>query len=290
MISFASPLPIGNAVLVIVVPPQGVERWIVTRKLTNDFTGWNDPAAGVVADSAMGSDIRFTDTSSLVNGTAYFYQEFDTVDGSAWTGSPVISATPASSYETGGPDVLALIRDRIEAVMNAAIAAGKIKHKNNAMPVLTAPPEFDQTAFPMVTVHLRNDVNNIDAIGQGIDVDTFDLSTGDWVGSEGWLSRVDIQVIAWALNPDERIFLRNLIKAGIAGNFAVFDAAGMVNIDIGLSDIEDFETYGCPVYQTVASIGCDAPFVVSGRTPAVAEIDVTATGIAAQLSANFISH
>lgn len=286
MISFASPLPIGNAVKVLLAPPDGTVRFRLLRKTTNSFTGWDDTAAGVVLDSddtGLGQTAAI-DSTALTNGTAYFYAEFSTLDGATWVQSDVISVTPASAYTVAGPDYMALIRDRVELALNAALPAFLPTHTGKFQ-VLTAPPTYDNAKWPVVTVHLQSDANSDDAIGQVIASDVFSQSADNWTESDGWLSEFRVHVIGWSLNPDLRITLRKLIKAAILGNVSVFNAAGIVNMTLSESDVEDFETYNAPVYQAVATIGGIAPFAVTSTEAAIDDVTVSVTADAGGITA-----
>lgn len=290
MISFASSLPIGHAVRVLLAPPAGTVRFVLLRKTSNSFTGWNDPAAGVVLDSdqtGLGSTAA-VDTNGLTNGTAYFYAEFSTVDRATWIESSVVSVTPASAYETGGPDYMALIRDRIELALNASLPAFLPNHRGK-LQVLTSPPQYDNANWPVVTIHLNSDSNSDDAIGQTIAAGTYDSIGHTWLESDGWLSQFNVQVIGWSVNPDQRIQLRKLIKAAVLGNVAVFNDAGIIDMTLSISDLDDFESYSAPVHQAVATIGGIAPFTVGATEPEVTSVIVSATAVENDVTAGPIT-
>jgi hypothetical protein len=252
----------------------------VLRKLADTFTGYNDPNAFVVYAGLEGFALDF---ESLSNGTPYFYHSYS-YDGSAWTdGDPGGSstATPAATNAETGPDPLSLVRDRLAVGLAAEVAAGNLSPQSGLIQVLTAPPLFESTSWPLVTVHLRSDAPEVRGIGE-LDVpDYFDPVTGSWNISEGWLAAVQLDIIGWVVaNPDERIALRKAIKKILQGNLPVFDQAGMVLIQFSATDVEDFESYASPVYQTVYSFSCLAPSLTSAATTATVA-DVTVTAIAA---------
>jgi hypothetical protein len=271
MISFVQPLPIGNAVKLLLAPPPTAEKVRVLRKLADTFTGETDGAAGIVYE---GDDNYVLDVNTLVNGTVYYYRPYY-FDGTAWSAGLTASATPAATANRRGPDPLSLVRDRLEAGLKAEVAAGRLKHEQQYIPCLTAPPTFDGTAFPVVTVHLRNDASTGRALGEVLFDDVYDPVALEWGSSEGWLSRIQIDVIGWVVgNADTRIALRKAIQKVIIGNLSVFDQAGMVEIDFSQSDIEDFETYNAPMYQTMGSFSCMAPAVVEALDAPIDDVTV----------------
>lgn len=271
MISFAEPLPIGNAVRVLLDPPGTAVKWRLLRKTTDDFSGQADANALVVYDG--NSDKNIVDTATLTNGTPYFYREYD-FDGTVWTAPASVSVTPATAYSFDGPDVLTVLRERLRSGLKAAVIAGTLNHATGAIPVYTAPPLEDEVKWPIVSVHLQRDSADGRGLGEMVVSDAFDSDAGLWGESEGWLSRYSLQIIGWSLNPDERITLRKVIKAVIQGNLSVFDAAGMVQIDFGQSDIEDFQSYNAPVYQTIGDFSCLAPAIVDAMAQDTV-VDVT---------------
>lgn len=274
MISFAQPLPIGNAVRLILAPPAGSVSWRLLRKTADSFVDEEDPDAALLYE---GAETSVLDRYSLTNGTPYYYRLYSIDSDDVWSASATVTVTPLSEHETGGPDVLSLVRERIELSLRAAVAALKIKHEAGYVPCLTAPPLYKDTRWPVVTVHLRSDSNDVEGLAQQVTPGEFDVGDGEWTTSEGWLSRIQLQIIAWSLNPDQRITLRNLIKAAIVGNLQVFDDAGMVQMQLSFSDTEDTESYDAPVYQSVVTFSCLAPFVVSATVGAVLDVDSSIT-------------
>lgn len=275
MIAFIAPLPIGNAVRVLLSPPQGTVKARLLRKVTDDISSHDDASAAVIYE---GSETSIVDTTALVNGQTYFYKEFDLSPLGAWSTSASLSATPSTDYGIFGPDALSVVRDRLAAGLKAAVLAGKLTHKNGSIPCLTAPPLYENTAWPVVTVHLQSDAPEIRGIGEEVQADDFDIDTLAWDVSEGWISRVNIQIAAWALNPDERIALRQSIKAVIIANLPIFDSFGIVNVEITQSDVEDFESYNAPVYQSITNFSCLAPSVVQSSVNTVLA-DVVVSGV-----------
>jgi hypothetical protein len=273
MINFLQPISIGNGIRALWSPAAGTVRTRLLRKLTDDFSGPTDSNAALLYE---GDERSFLDVQTLNNGTVYYYRTYD-FNGTTWTASPTASATPAETAGVGGPDPLTLVRDRLAAGLKAEVAAGRLRHDTGAIPCLTAPPTFEQTKFPVVTVHLRNDAPAVRGVGETLAADAFDADADLWTASEGWLSSVQLDIVGWVVgNADTRIALRKAIKKILVGNLSVFDAAGMVQIEFSQSDIEDFESYNAPVYQTMCSFSCLSPFVVSATEGAVDDVTVDA--------------
>jgi hypothetical protein len=266
MISFLQALAAGNAVSVILQPPQGARKWSVLRKPTNDIAGLSDPAATLVY---TGADKYFVDTSGLINGLTYFYQPFY-FDGIAWSAAATASVVPECSFEFIQTDVQTFLRDRIAAGLVAAVARQAIFPESGVIPVLTAAPVFEDVSFPVVTVHMQSDGSAERAVGEAVGVDTADECVGQF---EGWLSRYQIAIAISSLSSDERITLRNLVKSIVQVNLQVFEAAGMELIDLQFSDQEDFTTYNVPMFQSLGSFSCVAPASVQATVPLIDQID-----------------
>ena len=82
--------------------------------------------------------------------------------------------------------------------------------------------------------------------------------------SEGWLSAYSLDIAGWVSgNPDERIALRKAIKKVIIGNLPVFDQHAMVMCQLTMADVEDFETFSAPMYQSIGTFSCVAPSIVA---------------------------
>lgn len=276
------PLPIGNAIRVLMSPSQGVTEWKLLRNTTGTFTGENDANSVVLFDGNddtsvvdVGADLA--SPIGLVNGTAYSYCAFE-FDGEVWSASPVVAGTPQTIYGLGGPDPLSFLRNRLAAGLAAAVAAQTLTPESGSIKVLTAPPLFTETKWPVVTVHLQSDAPGVRGIGEIDAPGEFNLDDQDWTDGEGWLADVRIQIIGWSINPDERIALRQAVKNIIIGNLPVFDSVGMVQIAFSQSDVEDFESYNAPVYQTIGQFSCLAPAIVTATSQPITDVTVTASG------------
>ena len=272
MISFIQPLAAGNALRISLEVPAGAKGMRLLRKVSDSFTGWNDPAALVVADEV---DRSVLDTASLTNGALYYYRSYYFI-GNAWVDSGATrSATPAATYRAIGGDVLSVVRERLDLGLQAEVARGTLTHDDNHIPVHTAPPVFEEVTWPIVTLHLQNDASGERAIGEMVNPDQFDPTAGTWGESEGWLKNVQLMVMAWSLNPDQRIELRKAIERIVIANLPVFDNAGMTQVQLSMQDTEDFESYSAPVYQAMGTFSCTAMIVVGSDVDAISDVTVT---------------
>lgn len=272
MITFLQALPVGNAVSCLLAHPAGAETTRVLRKVTDDIASESDAAAAVVYE---GLETSFVDVSALVNGTPYYYRAFH-FDGSVWTATASLSATPAATANLLGPDVREVVRSRLEAGLKAEIAAGRLRARNAYVPCLTAPPAYDGTPWPVVSVHLDLDAAADRGVGELLTPDLFDVSDGEWLISEGWLSRWRLKIIGWDVNADMRHQLSLAIKKILMGNLPVFESLGMSLVEFSFVDVDDMESYAAPVHSTVCDFTCLAPSAVDATAVPIAEVDVDA--------------
>lgn len=271
-ITLAQSLPCGNAARLILNPPAGATRCVLLRKLADTFTGWNDAGAVVVYDGEPQN--AALDWSGLVNGTPYFYRLYALVS-AVWLAGETRSVTPAAIDTDQSVDVLAIVRERIDLGLQVEVARGNLNNKNGRIQVLTAPPLYDHTAWPVVTVHVNSDASGDRAIGETMTEDVWHEDSWSWEASEGWLSRWSIGISGWCLNPDERIALRKAIKRIVLGNLSVFNDAGMLTIDLSQQDAEDFERYSAPVYLINGTLTCSAMSLNAALEGAIRDVDVT---------------
>lgn len=267
MISTIEPIAAGNAIRIFLQPPATAKSWRILRKTTDSFVDQNDPTSVKVFD---GDEVVVVDTIGLINEIPYFYKPFY-FDGTVYTAGASQSGTPAARYGDLSVDVLSFVRERIELGLKTEIKRGTLIHKNKAIPVFTAPPVFEESVWPLVTVHLQNDAPGERALGEVIAEDTFDSVAG-WTETEGWLANVSLQIIGWAQNPDERIALRQALKRIIIANLPVFDSKGIVEPAFSQQDTEDFSSYNAPVYQCVGTFTCIAPTLVGANFSEVQQV------------------
>lgn len=272
MIQMIQPLSVGNSLRVYLSPPAGSVEWRVLRKTSDTFTDQNDPNAFLVYE---GSENTVVDYQNLSNDTTYYYRAFY-FNGTVWTASATATGVPATTYSDISIDALSIVRDRIDYGLQAEVAKGTIvPPKYGAIEVLTAPPIFEDTRWPVVTVHLQNEGPQVRAIGEMIESDLFDAIAGNWTEHEGWLASVQIAVVAYSLNPDERIELRKALRRIVVANLPVFDSAGMVQIEFSQQDTEDFQAYNAPVYFSMGTLTCLAPVRVTDQVAPITDVSLT---------------
>lgn len=259
-IAYAAPLPSGNAAQIIITPQAGEVSWRVLRKVgamdSTNFSGPDDPSAMLIHD---GNSRTINDFLGLVNGSPHTYivYPFD-ANGALMPLFAKATIIPNQDFEDTSVDVQEVVRGRIESVLTTMIAKGQLPITANQISVLSIPFGSQNTPIPIVTVLLGSDVSDTRAIGDGLGAG-LPVDAVGWDESDGWLSRVSIDLCIWSLNPEERNDLRRAVKAAIVSSLGHFDDAGMVQIDLHLRDEEDCESMNAPLYKTTGVLSCLAP-------------------------------
>lgn len=274
MISMIYRLPVGNALRIILTPPSGAEAIKLCRNGTGVFLSHDAPNNNVVYNGLPCTSIL--DWFGILNEEIYHYCLFSLVEG-VWIPSDIKAASPIADDVDLSVDVLSIVRERLELGLLSEVTNGILKHKIGRAPVLTAPPLFEHASWPIVTVHVASDASSVRGVGEQPFQDEFDPDDWSWSFTDGWLSQWSLAVVGWSLNPDERILLRKALKRVVIGNLPVFDDAGMLQIDFQQQDVEDFESYNAPVYETVGTLTCLAPSVAGAVDPAIVDVEVEAT-------------
>lgn len=271
VISLAQPLPIGNAVRLLLEPPAGARSWKILRKASDTFTGPDDQQAALVYE---GDATVLVDTFYLQNDAMVFYRPFYTEDGTAWAPGATAFATPRASYFEHTSDALTVVRDRLEAGLKLEVERGTLAAELGYVQVFVAPPLAETAHFPVVTLHLDSEQSADRGIGDYIGGDDFDASAFAWEDSEGWQADVRLQIIGWSLNADERKALREAIRRIIVGNLTVFAAKGLDQVALEQSDVDAMNgEYGVPqMFQVVNTFTCIAPVRVGGKVDAIREV------------------
>lgn len=267
-VSMIVKLPAGNALRIFLTPPDGAEKWRLLRKVDDTFLGPTDADAAVVED---GTSPVVTDVETLANGVTYYYRPYYWVSG-AWQAGATASAAPAASYEDLTQDVVSVVRDRLAAGLLVELQRGVLSHENGAIPVFTAPPAYGAARWPVVSVHLTSEDPAEQFIGGNGAPDVFSEADDDWSEPEGYLAKVDLAIIGWSLNSDERMDLRKALRRIVIANLPVFDSYGFVNITFSQQDMEDFENYEAPVYQAMCTFSCLAPVSVSSSVGVISDV------------------
>jgi hypothetical protein len=103
MIWLIQPLSIGNALRILISPPNSAARWKLLRRDVEDFSGEADPLALVVHE---GTDKAVTDFRGLLNGEQVFYKLYLLINGVWEDGGAIATAVPGATVADLGPDVL----------------------------------------------------------------------------------------------------------------------------------------------------------------------------------------
>ncbi|WP_175787419.1 hypothetical protein [Burkholderia anthina] len=275
-IAAITPLPIGNALKLFLQPPASAKLWRVLRNGTGTFIDQDDANSTVVYQGDQ--SVFLVDTYCLTNGTAYSYCAFY-FDGSAWAPSAVVAGTPAASYADQSTDVLSVVRDRLEAGLANEVLLGSLYPQDGYIPVLNSAPIFDDTPWPLVTVHVDSDGSHDRAIGESIGMDDWNALSGQFNDGQGWHARAVLRVVGWSKNPDERIALRKILRRLVIGNLDVFESFGMTLVDFHQADMDDLASYPVPIYMAAGTFSCNAPAFVTESVGLVSDVTSTPTAV-----------
>jgi len=258
MIGVVYPLSVGNAIYLSLNAPCAAEEVILLRRWDDDFGELpEDPDAVVVHSGDLIAGL--VDWRGLVNGVVVYYRLYALEDG-AWTASDVVSATPESSFEGINPDIVDLVRERVQDGLNSLLQRSLIKHPLGKFLVRTAPVPVKDANFPECWIELEQDTSDIRFVGDFLGDGTV---TGDtdhpYYSTDGYLSKISIACTIASLNPDERRLLRRVLKSILIANLTVFGMHGADNMDLSFQDDDDFQTYNAPMYMVVARISCTYP-------------------------------
>lgn len=271
MISLVQPLPAGNALRVFIAPPAGAVAWRVLRRIADTFTGEDDAGAFNVAGDI--TDHVTLDITGLANGTTYFYRAYSRDAAGVWTAGATASGVPAATYQGDTIDPQTLLRDRIGAGLAVEVARGALRPASGKIPVLTAPFALSEgVTLPCVSIHYDGDSTDMRALGEQLYSDV-EVDDGGWTETEGWLTRITLNVVGASLNGDERIALRQALQRIILANLAVFDAAGLTLPGFQQRDTEQFAEQSAPIYLTNGSFTCMAPSFVRSTVGEIAEVE-----------------
>lgn len=276
MLSRIEPLAVGNALRVFFEPPSGAVQVRLLRKASDTFSGHDDAQARLVfAGDPVNAAV---DSSNLQNGTTYFYRAYYLI-GSTWYASTSVSGVPNATYSDASTDVLDVVRDRLQKGMRVEVDRGNFASDadDKYIKVLNAPPLEEATRWPVITVHLTNESPAYRAVGEMVEADDFLELDGTWGSGEGWLAKVQLSIVGWCLNPDERLDLRKALRRLIVANLPVFDEHGMVEIEFSQQDIDAVSgEFAAPVYQVMNTLTCVAPVrVLNGPDQAIRDVQTS---------------
>lgn len=274
------PLQAGNAVLLVL---DAIGQAKILRKTALPFTGHDDPDATLIfSGDADETNFGVLD-DTVTNGIAYHYQAYVLVDDDPVTYEEIDydpqSVTPAATYVDKSTDVRKILLDRIDLGFQQEIARGLLRIKPQPresvgrVAVQSAPPSFQDTSWPVASVHLSSESQGERGIGETID-------PGEGQG-EGWLARHVYTLGLWSQNPDERNALHKALRRILMANLPVFDAYGVVTPQFEAQD-QDFISgeYPAPVYASMFTFTCEAPQAIASTSEAPVIRDITVRAIA----------
>lgn len=281
MISVIDQVASGGALRLVWQPLPGATSFRLTRALTQDALVTADDG-DVVYEGPL---LFALDGPGLVNGTPLWYRVWYMVNG-AWVASDPVTQTPVATFADYSVDPQSLVRDRLSAGFQELVRRTQVgdptpgallNPESGSIPVLFGSPAFDNVSFPLVTLHMADDADSVRAIGEVLAPDTQQGAGNEQY--EGWLSSVQLTMVGWSQNFDERRALRQAIKSIVIANLPVFDAAGMLQVSLRLSDQDDLTSYPAPMYMAMGTLTCLAPSVVGLARPRIEQVDVSMTGV-----------
>lgn len=277
MISIVQPLPVGNAIRLFLDPPAGAKYWRVLKMGSDSFGGPDDLDYALIAYE--GDDRVFVDADNLQNEVMAFYKPFYWMADDTWQAGATAHGTPAATFEDHAADVQSFLRKRLEEGLLIEVQRGNLVAELGYVQVYTAPPSLEQNLrFPLVTITLDSENPAERALGEDIGGDEYDVIGGEWFEAEGWLAQVQLSVVGWSLNSDERIELRKAIRRIIIANLPVFDAQSMSQVQISFQDVDALNgEYNVNIYQVMGSFSCLAPVRVGRNVDPIRDITVRST-------------
>jgi len=271
-ITLLDPLSAGNAVRVYITPPPAAVTWRVLRRTADAFTDQADPGAVLVLD---GDDNVVVDTVALVNGTSYFYKAYFLI-ARAWVASPSMQITPDATY--GGDDVnpARILRDRLEAGLKIEVQRGALIAESGRIKVHTGPYQREETIqFPLMFVHQDSQTISDRFVGEDVVGSERDLD-GSYFNGDGVLARFVLNLGVVARNLDEREAMRRALQRILLANLAVFAAAGIIMPEWTMTDSEDLQAQGAPLFMSGGQFTCVAVSWTGRRVPQIGSVVVTA--------------
>lgn len=259
------PLAAGNAIRLFLEPPAGARYWRVLKMGSDSFGGPEDLDFALIAYE--GDERVFIDAENLQNEVMAFYKPFYRMADDTWQAGATAHGTPSALYEDNATDVQSFIRKRLEEGLLVEVQRGNLIAELGYVQVYTAPPALEQNLrFPLITITLDNESPAERALGEDISGDYYDEIGAEWFESEGWLAQVQLQIVGWSLNSDERIELRKALRRIIIANLPIFDDQGMTQVQVSFQDVDALNgEYNVNIYQVMGSFSCLAPVRVGRR-------------------------
>ena len=276
-IAMVQPLQAGTALRLFLEPPAGAKYWRVLKMGSDGFGGPEDLDYALIAYE--GDERVFVDAEYLQNEVMAFYKPFYRMADDTWLPGATANGTPVALYEEQATDVQSFIRKRLEDGLLEEVKRGNLVTELGYVQVYTAPPALEQNLrFPLVTITLENESPAERALGEDIAADEYDFIGGEWFESEGWLAQVQLSIVGWSLNSDERIELRKALRRIIIANLPIFDAQGMVQVQVSFQDVDALNgEYNVNLYQVMGSFSCLAPVRVGHNVDPIRDITIRST-------------
>lgn len=252
--------------------------WRVFRAGSDVFLGPEPEDGSFLAYE--GDDRCFIDSAYLNNEVVAFYKPYYLIAG-AWIEGATASGTPAATYFDLSTDAYTQLRDRLEAGLRVECERGTISTEAGYVQVFTAPPALDvNLRLPTVTLSLNSELPEERGIGDALFGDSYNEDDGDWTETSGWLAAVNISVVVWSSNPDERIEMRKALRRIVVANLPVFESMGMQQVSLTLTDMDAVsgEFGAVNIYQVLGTFTCTAPVSVGSKQIAIKEIEVSPNG------------
>ncbi|BCP56313.1 hypothetical protein K32_49300 [Kaistia sp. 32K] len=282
-ISIVQPLSAGSAIRLFIDPPAGARYWRILQMGLDDFDSLDIDSAEPFEDRGLeymvwpdgsmvplvyqGDDRVVVVAQHLQNEVMAFFRPYYRMDDDTWQAGATARGTPTALFEESSTDVQSFVRDRIEDALRVECLRGNIMAEYEYVQVYTAPPALEQNLrFPLVTITLDDESPAERAIGEDITGDWFDEVGDDWFESEGYLAQVQLSIVGWSLNSDERIELRKALRRAFIANLPIFESRGMILPQISFQDVDALNgEFNVNMYQVMGSFSCQAPVRVGRR-------------------------
>lgn len=280
MISHVEALWAGNALRLYLTPPVGAVSWRVLRR-TNPaaFTGPEDQGAVRVADRHTGNVVQ--DDTALENGFVYHYRVHYRDRAGNWIAEAAGQGTPQDSYSGDNIDAQSVLIARLEAGLKVEVKRDRLMPESGDIPVVKAPFGLvEGITFPCVSVHVQTSAPLHRGIGEILMPDESIDGTA-WQESEGWLSRVVLNVVAVSLNPDERAELRQALERIVLANLPIFAGRGLDLVEFTLSDVEDEgpKANNAILFMAAGTFSCVCPSFVTHDAGVVRDVEASVSVI-----------
>lgn len=232
----------------------------------------DNPGVGSVQVAGGDRVTRFAvDWQNVVPDVEHFYAPYYLIDG-AWELGEAKSIVPSVQVQPISNDSVDLLRERIEAGLNALVDVGLLQHPEGRFDVMLGPPQFETVVFPAVA--LQTEVNNQDEQFIGSFLGSSMIGERTSRDFRGGFARYTVNVATWSLNPDERRVLRHALRDIIQANRDLLEMLGIQELEYSLRDDEDFQSYNAPIYRVIATLNYMAPDYIEDDAGVVSQVGI----------------